>query len=263
MTDRKFIVTEGRTGGELVAMAQDWAKMLKAEYMPRCHNRSLDAVMEERGLEAVLIATRTGPKLYSRLGGDFAYHPGMAVLRLQQLKRGERDHFVNALALEPGMRVLDGTLGLASDAAIASYIVGEQGSVIGTEASPLLHFVVSRGLASYKAEDPDLTAALRRIQAVQCSSEEYLRQCLAANTGFDVIYFDPMFRRPVAGSAAMDSLRPLAYEKPLSDTTVELALQLAPRVVIKERNEYILREYGCQEFVGGKYSKVKFGIIRR
>ena len=61
----------------------------------------------------------------------------------------------------------------------------------------------------------------------------------------------------------MDSLRPVAYEKPLSDTTVELALQLAPRVVIKERNEYILREYGCQEFVGGKYSKVKFGIIRR
>ena len=263
MTERRFIVTEGRSGGELIDMAQKWAQLLKAEYQPRNHSKSLDAVMEEQGLEAVLIATRTGPKLYSKLGGDFSYHPGMAVLRLQQLKRGERDHFVNALALERGMRVLDGTLGLASDAAIASYIVGEQGKVVGTEASPLLHFVVSRGLASYKAEDPELTAALRRIKTVQCSSEEYLRQCVEENTCFDVIYFDPMFRRPVAGSAAMDSLRPLAYEKPLSDKTVELALKAAPRVVIKERNEYILREYGCQEFVGGKYSKVKFGIIRR
>lgn len=262
MTERRFIVTEGRTGGELVAQAQKWAEQLDAVYMPRSHSKSLDVILEELQLEAILIATRQGPRLYSR-AGEFAYHPGMAVLRLQQLKRGERDHFVNALALQPGMRVLDGTLGLASDAAIASYIVGEQGVVVGTEASSLLHFVVSNGLKTYEAEDSDLTDALRRIRTVQCSSEEYLRQCVESNTCFDVIYFDPMFRRPVAGSVSMDALRPLAYEHPLSITAVELALQLAPRIVIKERNEYILKEYGCQEFVGGKYSKVKFGIIRR
>ena len=80
---------------------------------------------------------------------------------------------------------------------------------------------------------------------------------------FDVVYFDPMFRRPVQGSVSMDALRPLAYEHPLSSDAIRLALELAPRVVIKERNEYVLREYGCQEFVGGKYSRVKFGIIRR
>lgn len=261
MTERKFIVTEGRTGGELVAQAKKWAELLDAVYMPRSHSKSLDAVMEELKLAAILIATRQGPRLYSKVG-EFAYHPGMAVLRLQQLKRGERDHFVNALALEPGMSVLDGTLGLASDAAIASYMVGEQGCVVGTEASPLLHFVVSRGLSSYEAEDEDLTKALRRIRTVQCSAEEYLHQCIQGHNRFDVIYFDPMFRRPVQGSVSMDALRPLAYEQPLSRRTVELALQLAPRIVIKERNEHILREYGCQEFVGGKYSRIKFGIIR-
>lgn len=262
MTERKFIVTEGRTGGELVAQAQQWAEQLDAVYMPRSHSKSLDVILKELQLEAILIATRQGPKLYSQ-AGEFAYHPGMAVLRLQQLKRGERDHFVNALGLKRGMRVLDGTLGLASDAAIASYIVGEQGCVVGTEASPLLHFVVSRGLKSYIAEDDELTRALRRINTVQMSSEEYLRQCLDANEGFDVIYFDPMFRRPVQGSVSMDALRPLAYEHPLSKAALELAAKLAPRVVIKERSEYILKEYGCQEFVGGKYSRVKFGIIRR
>lgn len=262
MTDRKFIVTEGRTGGELVAQAQKWAEQLDAVYMPRSHSKSLDVILEEQNLEAILIATRQGPRLYSR-AGEFSYHPGMAVLRLQQLKRGERDHFVSALALEPGMSVLDGTLGLASDAAIASYIVGEQGVVVGTEASLLLHFVVSRGLQTYEAEDDDLTGALRRIKAIQCGAEEYLHQCAEEHRCFDVIYFDPMFRRPVQGSVSMDALRPLAYEHPLSSTAIRLALELAPRVVIKERNEYVLREYGCQEFVGGKYSKIKFGIIRR
>ncbi|EJX01982.1 protein-L-IsoD(D-D) O-methyltransferase, partial [gut metagenome] len=230
MTERKFIVTEGRTGGELKAQAQQWAEQLGAVYMPRSHSKSLDTVMEELQLEAVLIATRQGPRIYSK-AGVFAYHPGMAVLRLQQLKRGASDHLVNALGLQQGMRVLDGTLGLASDAAIASYIVGEQGSVIGVEASPLLHFVVSRGLQTYAAEDTDLTQALRRIKTVQQSSEEYLRQCLADNVSFDVIYFDPMFRRPVQGSVSMDALRPLAYEQPLSKATVELAVKLAPRVV--------------------------------
>lgn len=262
MTERRFIVTEGRVGGELVAQAQQWAKLLDADYMPRSHSKSLDVILDEQNLEAILIATRQGPRLYSR-AGEFAYHPGMAVLRLQQLKRGERDHFVNALALEPGMRVLDGTLGLASDAAIASYIVGEQGIVVGTEASRLLHFVVSRGLKTYEAEDEELTRALRRIDTVQSSAEEYLRQCVENHRCFDVVYFDPMFRRPVQGSVSMDALRPLAYEHPLNEETIRLALEIAPKVVIKERNEYVLREYGCQEFVGGKYSRVKFGIIRR
>ena len=49
----------------------------------------------------------------------------------------------------------------------------------------------------------------------------------------------------------------------MAKSTVELALKVAPRVVIKERSEYLLAEYGCEEYVGGKYSLVKFGIIRR
>jgi hypothetical protein len=44
---------------------------------------------------------------------------------------------------------------------------------------------------------------------------------------------------------------------------VELALKAAPRVVIKERSVEILQEYGCTEFVGTKYSAVRFGIRKR
>ena len=183
------------------------------------------------------------------------------MLRLQQLKRGATEHLLTALDLRPGKRVLDATLGLAADAAISSYIVGDEGTVVGLEASPLLHFAVSYGLQHYVAEDADLTAALRRIQPAQALAEDYLAQC--APDSFDVVYFDPMFRHPVNGAKGMEALRPLSYEEALSAETLQLALKAAPRVVIKERSEYILREYGCEEFIGGKYSRIKYGIIKR
>lgn len=120
---------------------------------------------------------------------------------------------------------------------------------------------MSYGLKNYVAEDADLTAALRRIQPVQALAEDYLTQC--APDSFDVVYFDPMFRHPVNGAKGMEALRPLSYEEALSAETLQLALRVAPRVVIKERSEYILREYGCEEFIGGKYSRIKYGIIKR
>ena len=185
----------------------------------------------------------------------------MAVLRLQQLKRGATEHLLTALDLRPGKRVLDATLGLAADAAISAYAVSEAGTVVGLEASPLLYFAVSYGLKNYVAEDADLTAALRRIQPAQALAENYLAQC--APDSFDVVNFDPMFRRPVNGAKGKEALRPFSYENALSAATLPLALKAAPRVVITERSEYILREYGCEEFIGGKYSRIKYGILKR
>ena len=104
-----------------------------------------------------------------------------------------------------------------------------------------------------------MTAALRRIEPVQAVAKEYLAQCAAQS--FDVVYFDPMFRHPVQGSKAMDALRPLSYEATLDEETLALARRAAARVVIKERSEHILRQYGCTEFIGGKYSRIKYGIL--
>ena len=216
--------------------------------------------MAAQGLAAVIVLEKDGPRIHSE-HGTFAYHPGMAEIRVQQLLRGAPDHLVRALDLHPGARVLDCTLGLASDAAVAACVAGPTGRVVGLEASLLLHFAVQHGLAHYECKTPLLTAALRRVEAVHAVAAEYLATC--APNSFDVVYFDPMFRHPVQGSKAMEALRPLSLEEPLARSTVELALKVAPRVVIKERSEYLLAEYGCQEYVGGKYSRIKFGIIRR
>lgn len=266
MDKTRCAVTVGRNCGEAyIAQAQAWARKLGINYFSRPQNRKLEEYMNEQGWEAVIIATSKGPKIFTA-ESEFHYHPGMAVLRLQQLKKGEGDHFCRALDLKKGDRVLDCTLGLASDAAIASYCVGSEGTVIGLEASELLYFAVNYGLQNFEAEDPELTQALRRIEAVPCLAHSYLEK-LAAEARqedcFEVIYFDPMFRRPVKGSVAMDALRPLSYEAPLEKATVELALKLAPRVVIKERNIALLEGLGCQEILGGRYAKVKYGVIRR
>ena len=257
----RFAVTVGRKGSaDLLTAAKEWAEHFGVTFIERPSKGSLEELRQQYELDAILVATADGPQIYNN-EGTFFYHPGMAVLRLQRLKNNEHDHFAKALELGEGMRVLDGTLGLAGDAAIASYLVGEKGKVVGVEASILLHFVVENGLRAYEAEDPDLTEALRRITTVQATAEEYLEACGA--DAFDVVYFDPMFRYPVQGSSAMEPLRPVAYEHPLNQRTIELALKAAPKIVIKERSEKILREYGCTEILGGRYSRIKFGIIRR
>lgn len=254
------MLSRNARGSAAIETAKAMAAQLGVAYVERPHNQVLEAFMAAQGLAAVIVLEKDGPRIHSE-HGTFAYHPGMAEIRVQQLLRGAPDHLVRALDLHPGARVLDCTLGLASDAAVAACVAGPTGRVVGLEASLLLHFAVQHGLAHYECKTPLLTAALRRVEAVHAVAAEYLATC--APNSFDVVYFDPMFRHPVQGSKAMEALRPLSLEEPLASSTVELALKVAPRVVIKERSEYLLAEYGCQEYVGGKYSRIKFGIIRR
>lgn len=264
MLQGKYAVVLSRNarGSAAIEAAKAMAARLGVAYLDRHHNQVLEDFMAAQGLAAVIVLEKDGPRIHSE-HGTFSYHPGMAEIRVQQLLRGAPDHLVKALDLKPGARVLDCTLGLASDAAVAACVVGAAGRVVGLEASLLLHFAVEHGLAHYECKTPLLTAALRRVEAVHAVAAEYLAQCVAKGLTFDVVYFDPMFRHPVQGSKAMEALRPLSLEEPLAKSTVELALKVAPRVVIKERSEYLLAEYGCTEYVGGKYSRIKFGIIRR
>jgi len=261
--EERFAVTYARNakvGDACIEQALAWSKELNVPFIERTHKENLDEMLEKHQLDVIIVSKSTGPSIYSP-EGEFSFHQSMAYLRLLNIEAGKGDHLITALDLKEGMRVLDGTLGLASDASIASCMVGSTGLVVGTEASKLLHFCVSHGLAHYEADSPRLTEAMRRIQTYNLTAYEYLQTCKPGD--FDVIYFDPMFQRPVKGSVAMDALRPLSYDKALDEETIQLALTIAPKVVIKERAEYILRELGCTEFVGGKYSRVKFGIRRR
>lgn len=143
----RFAVTVGLKGGtELIKMAKSWAETLAIPYLKRPRGVSLETLRKERNLVGLLVATRKGPQVETE-EGILYYHPSMATLRVRALKEGKTDHLVEALALRPGSRVLDGTLGLASDAAVISYAVGSEGTVVGVEASPILYQMTRLGRA--------------------------------------------------------------------------------------------------------------------
>ena len=258
----KFAVTCNKNDNKtLKEQAKAWARQLQVPYVKRYENGSLEVMLEEHHIDALLIAGKKGPQLYSR-EGMLLYHPGLGKVRWQRVvQRNEKDNFLTAMDIHPGQRVLDCTVGLAADALLASHAAGETGKVIGLEASLPLWFLVSQGVVSYKSKLPDLIRDLQRIEIIHAEASEYLKTL--QEDSFDMVYFDPMFRQPVRKSSEMVPLRPLAFAGPLTPDMVELALKAAPRVVIKERSVEILQEYGCTEFVGTKYSAVRFGIRKR
>src|SRR5690606_34202423 len=54
--------------------------------------------------------------------GELFYRPGMGRARIRRVRRGGTDIMVAAMDLQRGQRVLDCTLGLGSDASVASYV---------------------------------------------------------------------------------------------------------------------------------------------
>ena len=125
MLQGKYAVVLSRNarGVAAVEAAKAMAAELGVAYLDRPHNQVLEDFMAAQGLAAVIVLEKDGPRIHSE-HGTFSYHPGMAEIRVQQLLRGAPDHLVKALDLHPGSRVLDCTLGLASDAAVAACVVG-------------------------------------------------------------------------------------------------------------------------------------------
>lgn len=257
----KFVVTRGLNSNTgLTSIAQKWADLLETSYVERSWFPNLEEMLKGEEVDGILIATNKGPQIFTK-EGLLKYHPGMAVLRAMKLSRGEKDNFVDALDLKPGMRVLDATLGLGGDAAIASFVVGSEGHVEGLEASKPLWLLTAAGLATYNCEDTRLTEALRRIKTQRMEAGIYLR--CAMGDSFDVIYFDPMFKRPIGSSSGMQPLRPVSYKEPLTREILEEALRVAPKVVVKEHSVDVLVGLGITDIQGGRYSKIQYGILRR
>ena len=257
----KFATIRGRNDkGNLRDLAKAWAQELGVEFLSRQAEGSLQDMLTTYDLDCLLVATQRGPQIYTT-EGLLKFHPGMAVLRLENLRKGQKDNFATACELQPGDKFLDCTLGFASDSAIAAYLVGKEGTVVGLEGSQPLWFVVEAGLKIYQCENPLLTEALRRITAINSKAEEYL--VALPPDSFDVVYFDPMFQRPIQASSNMVPLRPIAYHKTLDRAMLEAALRVAKKVVVKEHTEKVLRDLGFTEIVGGKYSHVKYGVLRR
>ena len=257
------IVTTVRRGQKYTeanrTLAARTAAALGIPNVPR-GNDSLEELRAAYGVDAALVARR-GLLTLVTAEGELFFHPGMSHLRIKNLLLGHGDHLVSALGLVEGMHVLDCTLGTGADAIVESFAVGAQGTVTALEANPLIAAVIADGLAHATGDNYDMHAAMRRITVHHADAFTYLRA--AETDSCDVVYFDPMFRRPLHESAGMNALRMLADSRALTEETIAEARRVARRrVVMKERRgSKEFARLGFTHITGGKYSRIAYGVM--
>lgn len=241
-------------------LAQQIATTLQVPFIPR-DRHSLSSLKNHYQVENIVVITKNGPIVHT-LGGEYFFHLNMAELRIKNLKNGKNDHMMTAMSLTAGMSVLDCTLGLATDAVVASFIVGQTGKVVGLETSPILALIASYGLQHFTHDDEGITKALRRIQVIPKHCYEVLMSL--PDNSFDIVFFDPMFRQPIYSSSNLKPLRYLADNSPITESALAEACRVAnKRVVIKEtshNNEF--ERLGITTTYGGKYSSIQYGVIK-
>ncbi|HEX3030654.1 MAG TPA: class I SAM-dependent methyltransferase [Bacillota bacterium] len=271
--DRLMVVTTEQSSDSIVLKhAAGWARELSCRFEPdKMRIRELQEQHKDGSNLLIIVVGRERTRLL--LGGRaYYFHPNMAKLRLQNLVRGEMDQFVQATGLEKGSSLLDCTLGLGADAIVASHVAGPEGRVVGLECTPVLGMLVKEGFSKYNGlkgnrQNPVLQQALveamRRITVNISDSFEYLSKL--QDCSFDIIYFDPMFRHTREQSSAMDLLRMLGSNQPLTTSLLDQARRVAAkRVVVKERRgSSVFKELGIGCVAGGKYSSVAYGIIEK
>lgn len=256
-----IITTIQKPPDNVLAFGKTSAKALGLPFIER-KSCSLLELEQSYAVNTIIVATKSGPVVHTP-GGEYFFHLSMADLRIKNIINGKPDHMISAMSLRPGMSVLDCTLGLATDAVVSSFVCGPTGQVVGLEASPIIAYITQHGLETLKTETPFIDEALRRILVKNEDYNHALYQI--PDNSFDIVFFDPMFRQPVQASSNLKPLRYLADHRPLNSSMVEQAYRIAQqRVVIKEANQSPeFTRLGIHTVVGGKYSRVSYGILEK
>lgn len=264
MTILLAVTTSVKPSASIEAQAHSLAAKLQAPLVPRL-GRSLPQMFDASEAERLLIAGADHLRLRDQAtGAEYYFHPNMFLIRGSNVLRGVPDHFLEAAGLSSGERLLDCTLGFASESALASLIVGESGLVIGLESVPELAAIAQVGVREFPLPSPVLRAALRRVQVIAADHGAYLRSCGAHS--FDVVYFDPFFEKRLTGSeASVSPLFVFGNPAPLDPSAIAEACRVARRrVVIKHpRHEPLPNEVSARvtETVGSRKSRLVYSVI--
>jgi len=254
-----IVTTSQRPPDQASERAYRLAAELGGTFVPR-ENRTIRALLAAAGEKEALVVGPNDIRLASEDGQSFYFHPSMALVRLKGLLAGGRDTLLTVSGVRAGDTVLDCTAGLCSDSLIFSHAVGPSGKVVALEAMKTVHVVVREGLRTYDTGVPEADRAMRAIEAVYGSYEDWLPRM--ADGSADVVYFDPMFEKPVAASSSISPLRALASHSPLTLEAVREATRVARRkVVLKDH-----RDSGRFERLGFRLAKssssaVAYGVI--
>lgn len=256
-----FVTTAGRTNQQMIEKSMELADKLAVPYIPR-RKKSIQTLQKETKSECIVVG-KERLELFS-LGAEqpFFFHPNSAMFRIKRLANGEHDPFADAAQLSEGMTFLDCTLGLASDSIVASYIVGEDGRVTGTEGQKYLAFMVEAGLKTWDSEIYDMNRAMTRIQVVHSHALEYLKSL--PDNSVDCVYFDPMFDEAILESDGIKALGHIALYDDLNEETIEEALRVTNhRVMLKDHyKSKRFEKYGFH-VLRRKTAKFHFGFLEK
>lgn len=239
----------------MVHSARELSERLCIPYVER-GNQSLAAALQSA--TGALVVESTGISL--RLGSSaYRYHPNMAKVRIIQLRKGARDLMADVMSLTPGDSVLDCTCGLAADAIVAAFVVGEDGRVDALEISPLLAAVASIGLAMYEDPMAELVQAMRRVRVINESYRDFLRS--AQDGQYDVVYFDPMFEVTYEGSPGLEMARLIGQAGAPDQSDIAEAIRVARRRVVMRDSSHgsRLETLGFTTVSAGK--RIRYGVI--
>ncbi|WP_248925554.1 class I SAM-dependent methyltransferase [Paenibacillus hamazuiensis] len=245
---------------EQLAQARDAAKKLGARLIRR-GRLALERMKEQYGDPSVVLVTKERIEYHQEGYPLFYFHPSMAHVRIQRMLKGEQDTLMEAAGVRPGDRVLDCTAGLASDAIVFSHAVGESGSVVALESEKVVQYIVKDGLGRYESVVEPINRAMRRVELLHADHADYLRG--AETDSVDIVYLDPMFRRPIHESSAISSIRGLANDMEIREETIREARRVARRcIVLKEsKRSGEFERLGFTDIVAVS-PKLAYGVIR-
>ena len=223
----KMIATTAyRPNGKTDQDALQASKDLGIPFVAR-RKRSIEKIHAEEKAD-VLVAAKERLEFYPMGETEpFFFHPSSAAFRTKRPLH--EDPLIHVSGLLPGDSFVDCTLGIASDAIVASYCVGPKGSVTGCESNPAFAYVVGKGLKEYTAM-PHLAEAMKRIDVAAMDAIDFL--AALPDNAVDVVYMDPMFTNEISESSNFQPVRHAADKGQLTQRWVNEAVRAARKSVV-------------------------------
>lgn len=256
----KIAVTTTREADESLSLkAKNIANDLNISYIDR-GNYSIKKTILKTGFDYLLIVEKDKVVIKGEDSTLF-WHPNMSELKIKSISDGNKEPLIEATKLEDGNSILDCTLGLAGDSLVFSAVVGNRGTVVGTEVNKYIAYLSKEGLENYKGAKGE---TISNIKVINESYEDYLLKQL--DNSFDIVYFDPMFKEGNLKSTTINSFRAFAEHKGLTKSILKEALRVCKkRVVIKERQGFNdFKSLGIEKYYGSKKTgSIIYGIIEK
>ena len=245
-----YITTSLGMADSLVKQAQALAQQNNLIYLPR-NKQSASKILQSHA--PLFILTQYGLELHLTDGQVLRFHPDTAMLRA----KADHDALRELVGPEP-QRVLDTTMGLASDAIVLAQ-AGHQ--VTALESQPLLAFLISYGLCHYQSGWAIVDQAMRSIKVQQTDNLAFLTK--EKDRSFDIIYCDPMFSENIPESHNLDGISQLANSSPLTAEFLAQAKRVAKKAVIVKAHfrDSIFEDFGIERQERPN-QKFHYGILR-